>query len=209
MSTPLAGQVPPGTNNPAAPPVPAASGSAPAPAQPETRTYTQAELDQKFAERVAQERRKYADYDDLKAKAQRLDEFEAQNATELEKAVKKADADARADMSSRANARLVRAEVKAAAATAGFQDPGDAVAQLGDKFSSVAVTDTGDVDEAAVKALVDDLATAKPYLLKASGPAVPAFAPNPGQGHRQTVPASGREAGLAEAQKRFGTKTPA
>lgn len=48
---------------------------------------TQADLDRIIADRVARERGKYADYDDLKAKAARLDTIEASAKTELEKAI--------------------------------------------------------------------------------------------------------------------------
>lgn len=58
-------------------------------------------------------------------------------------------------------------------------------------------------DEATLNAQAERIKA----LNATSTPSVPAFAPNPGQGHRQAVPASGREAGLAEAQRRFGTKT--
>ncbi|ATE56151.1 MULTISPECIES: hypothetical protein [Actinosynnema] len=77
-----------------------------------------------------------------------------------------------------ANARLVSAEVRIAAASGGFADPGDALAALREQLSAVKVTDTGEVDQAAVKQLVDELAKAKPYLLKQSttGTASPADA---------------------------------
>jgi hypothetical protein len=41
-------------------------------------------------------------------------------------------------------------------------------------------------------------------LVTAQQPQVPAFAPNPGQGQHQPSRPSGREQGLAEAEKRFG-----
>lgn len=201
MSQPIPGQtMPPASVQP-----PAGTPASGDPAdQPEVKSYTQAELNQMFADRVAQERRKYSDYGDLKAKAARFDEIEAQNATELDKAVKQADTAARADMSSKANSRLIRAEVKAVAAALGFHDPADAAVQLRDKFGDVKVSDDGDVDEAEVKALIEALATAKPYLVK-SGDGKPP--PLPGQGHQQKAPTSGREQGLAEAQRRFGKPT--
>lgn len=43
-------------------------------------------------------------------------------------------------------------------------------------------------------------------LLGAQQPQVPAFAPNPGQGHHQPSRPSGREQGKAEAERRFGKK---
>ncbi len=47
---------------------------------------TQAELDRIIAARISREREKYADYDDLRSKAERLAEIENANKTEAEKA---------------------------------------------------------------------------------------------------------------------------
>lgn len=58
--------------------------SAPAP-EPAPLTLTQAELDRIVGERLARERAKFSDYDDMKAKANRLNELEAANQTEAEK----------------------------------------------------------------------------------------------------------------------------
>ena len=56
----------------------------------ENRTFTQEELDEIVKARIAKERAKYTDYDDLKAKASKFDEIEEANKTELEKATEKA-----------------------------------------------------------------------------------------------------------------------
>lgn len=56
------------------------------------RYFTQAELDKIVGERLARDRAKYADYDDLKAKAAKYDEFEEANKTELQKQTERADA---------------------------------------------------------------------------------------------------------------------
>ncbi len=54
------------------------SEAAPAPAAPEFQAITsQEDLDRIIGDRVARERRKYADYEDLKARAARLDDAEA------------------------------------------------------------------------------------------------------------------------------------
>jgi hypothetical protein len=168
------------------------------------KVFTQDEVNRKFAEEKRRLQAKYDGYDDLKAKAAEFDKLQEENATELEKAVKAADAAARADVTSKTNARLVGAEVKAAAAHAGFNDPADAVIQLRDQLAGVKVDDNGDVDDAAVKALIAELATAKPYLVKADTRP----APLPGQGLHQPSRTPGRDAGKAEAQRRFA-KPPA
>ena len=49
------------------------------------RVFTQAEMDAIIGDRLNRERSKYADYDDLKAKAAKLDELEEAGKTELEK----------------------------------------------------------------------------------------------------------------------------
>lgn len=195
------------TPAPAAPPVPGPPATTPEPVKtdpPAGKSYTQDEVNAFLAKDRHKTQARYADYDDLKTKAAEFDKLQEANATELEKAVKAADAAARADVTSKTNARLVGAEVKAAAAHAGFNDPADAVIQLRDQIAGVKVDDNGDVDEAAVKALIAELATAKPYLVKADTRP----APLPGQGLHQPSRTPGRDAGKAEAVKRFG-KPPA
>lgn len=56
----------------------------------ENKTFTQAELDAIVSERLKRERSKYEGYEDLKAKAAKLDELEAASKTELQKATEKA-----------------------------------------------------------------------------------------------------------------------
>ena len=58
--------------------------------QTEEKTFTQAELDAVVKDRLKREREKYADYDAVKAIATKLDEIEAANKSELEKANEKA-----------------------------------------------------------------------------------------------------------------------
>lgn len=126
---------------------------------------TQADLDRIITERLSRAKTAPpADYDDLKQKAQRLDELEAANASDLDKAVAKAREEGSSEATARGNVRLVSAEVRAVAAELGFRDPADALAQYGD-LTKVTVTDE-DVDSAAVKARLGELATSKPYLLK-------------------------------------------
>ena len=56
------------------------------------KTFTQAEMDSIIEGRLARERQKYVDYDDLKEKASKYDEYQAQNKTELQKEKEKSDA---------------------------------------------------------------------------------------------------------------------
>ena len=66
------------------PTTPAAEGQ-----QPE-RTFTQAEMNAIISDRLSRERSKYADYGDLKAKAQQFDAAQDAGKTELQKANEKA-----------------------------------------------------------------------------------------------------------------------
>jgi len=131
--------------------------------QPAEKMLSQTEVDRIVQDRLARERGKYGDYDDLKAKAAKLDEIEQANASELEKAVKRAEeAESKAKTAGeRADANARRAAVVAEATKAGAVDP-DAVLALLAK-DAVTVGDDGQVTgaEEAVKALLE----AKPYLV--------------------------------------------
>lgn len=105
---------------------------------------------------------------ELTPKAQRLDEIEAANATELEKAVKAARDEERRTVGQTYNRRIAAAEIKAAAGSK-FNDPADAVAYLNDEIDSF-VGDDGEVDSKAVAKAVDTLLKAKPYLAAAAEP---------------------------------------
>ena len=54
------------------------------------RTFTQAEMNATISDRLTRERSKYADYDDLKAKAQQFDAAQEAGKTALQKANEKA-----------------------------------------------------------------------------------------------------------------------
>ena len=59
-------------------------------AEPE-RTFTQSEMDAIIGERLKRDRAKYADYDELKAKAAKFDEAEEASKSELQRAVEERD----------------------------------------------------------------------------------------------------------------------
>lgn len=145
----------------------------PAPTDP-APTLTQADVDRIVAERVAREKSKFADYGDLKAKAAKLEEIEAANATELEKAVKAARDEATTAERGRSAGILAAAEARAQAAER-FKNPATAVKLL--DLSTVPVDESGVVDATAVKAQLDALAASDDYLLKDTKPVVP----TPGQ----------------------------
>ena len=55
------------------------------------KTFNQAELDAIISDRLKREREKYADYEQLKEKATKLDEIEEASKTELQKATERAE----------------------------------------------------------------------------------------------------------------------
>lgn len=83
------------------------------PAEPAGRTFTQADVDQIVADRLARERGKYQDYETLKEKAAAFDAAEEARKSELEKAQDAASkAQAELDALKKANAaRDMRAKV--------------------------------------------------------------------------------------------------
>ena len=62
-----------------------------APAEEQARTFTQDELNAIVGKRLAEEKGKYADYEELKKKAAAFDEAEEAQKSELQKATERAD----------------------------------------------------------------------------------------------------------------------
>jgi peptidoglycan hydrolase CwlO-like protein len=149
-----------------------------------TTTYTppatQEEFDRLVQGRLARERAKFADYDDLKAKAAKFDEADAASKTELQKLQ---DAVAERDTKLADLPREVRKQAirfASMAAQKGFLDPEDALVFI----------DADLADEDAVKAALDDLAERKPHLVKAPAKKLPAR-PKPKPGDDAEDPADG------------------
>ena len=122
------------------------------------KTFSQADLDRIVAERLTREKAKFADYDDFKTKAAKFDESQAAAMTEQEKL--KADLEAaKAEgqkATTTANQRLISAELRVAASSAGI--PADriaAVLKLADT-AGVTIDESGNVTGAtdAIKACV-------------------------------------------------------
>ncbi|WP_024356688.1 hypothetical protein [Leucobacter chironomi] len=152
---------------------------------------SQEELDRIVESRLARERSKYADYDDLKKKAADHDAYLDSQKDEHQKALDQTKADTESAVAQRYLSKLVSSEVKAIASALGFNDPSDALAVI--DAEKLPVKDD-EPDTEAIKAAVEKLATDKPYLVKA-GSARPATRPRPKQGERQeSGPAKGRAA---------------
>ncbi|MHA7962872.1 phage scaffolding protein [Paenibacillus sp. CAU 1782] len=171
-------------------------------------TFTQAELDAKIAERLGRERKKYADYDELKTKLADLEaaETERQKATMTEQertaaelaAAKQAAADAdtaRQAALKSANERLLKAEFKIAAAAANvLPDAIEDAYLLADK-SGVTVGDDGSVT--GVAEAIAALTAAKPFLIATNTPKPIGGPSNPKPDERKTL-----ETQLEDAKKR-------
>lgn len=117
----------------------------------------QEEFDRMVGARLARERAKFGDYDDLKAKASKLDEMEAAGRTELEQAQA---AIAERDEKLRtlpAEARRQAIQFASLATQKRFLDPEDALVFIGDVDLA---------DREAVSAALDELAQRKPHLLQ-------------------------------------------
>ena len=130
-------------------------GAESAPVEAEKK-FTQADIDRVVQERLARERQRYSDYDDLKAKV------DAQK-SEAEKAVEAARAEGAKEVASKYQKRLFEAEVRSHAAALKFRDAGDALSVFGD--SEGLVSDDGSVDGAAIQKRLSEIASQKPYLV--------------------------------------------
>ena len=129
------------------------------------KTFTQDEVDRIVGERLARERKGLGDIDELRRKATEFDRLAEERKTELERAVDAAKKDAekavRGEVESTWKSRLVRSEVRAAAAGK-LADPEDAVRFL--ELDKLEVDQEGNLDQKAVAAAIAELLEKKPYL---------------------------------------------
>ncbi len=169
------------------------------------KTFTQADVDRIAGERAQRERAKFSDYSDLKARADKLAEIEAANASDMEKAVKAARDEGRSEVLTAANQRLVNAEARAQAAEAKARNPLVAVRSL--DLSEVTVSDDGTVDVDAIKKQLTALQGSDPYLFGDPPPNPP---PSFNGGPRLSPPAADnpKAADIAqiEADMKVGTR---
>lgn len=175
-------------------------------AQPQVITMSPAQLEA----RLARERQKFADYDQLRAAKAELDKLQEAQLSELEKAKKQAqEAKEAGDRAlAQANDRLIRAAFVAEAAKAGAAHPDD-VYHLAD-LAGVSIGDDGTVTGVAeaVKTLVDG-----GRLVMSGRPQAPGLDGGAGSGQRASekpVPLSpeqlavARKMGLTPEQYRAG-----
>lgn len=141
---------------------------------------SQADLDRIIQDRLNRERAKYADYDDLRAKAQYWDEIEQASKTEYERAQEEVARWQNEATTWRTAAVSSRVETLA---SADFADPSDALAAIADPSKYLGAG--GEIDEAAIKADLSALLERKPHWRRAAeqAPATPRVpAPNASQG---------------------------
>lgn len=152
---------PPDTPPPPPPPPPAASDDAPLGDKGE-KALEAWKTRAKAAEAKAKEA------DTLRAE---LEEFRAAQMTEQEKAVAAARKEGETAATAKANARLIRAEVTAAAAGLAA-DPSDVVAILAEQgaLADLKVDGDGNVDRKAIDAKIGDLLKSKPHLAAVRDP---------------------------------------
>lgn len=129
---------------------------------------SQAELDRIVEARIARERRKFADYDEVKAKAEKYDKVLDEQKTESEREKERADKleRERDDALRKANTTLIRAEVIAEAARQNAVN-GEAVYRLLPDDHGIEVDDDGNVK--GVKAAVESLLADNDYLVAKQG----------------------------------------
>lgn len=150
----------------------------------------QEEFDRMVGARLARERAKFADYDELRAKASKFDEVDAASKSELQKAQDTiAERDRQlADLPKVARQQAIR--FASLATQRGFLDPEDALVFID--------ADLGDED--AVKAALEDLATRKPHLVRQEAGKPPRTRPKPKAGdvgEDETPSGSGKERAAA------------
>lgn len=138
------------------------------------------------------------------AAAKRLEEIEAANASELDKAIAKARDEGRAEVQSAANARLISAEARALAAEVKFRNPTLAVKAI--DLSGVSVSDDGTVDVAAIRAALGDLAKADPYLVDDGK--IPRPKPDDAQGRPPAAPVANVTPGMGRLREAYAENTP-
>lgn len=165
-----------------------------------TAPASQADLDRIIQDRLGRERAKFADYDTLKAKADKHDEMELELSDTATKAAAKAREEALAESKAESTPRVVRAEFKAAAKGVLEKDQLDAL--LEDLDLSKYADKNGEPDEERI------------------AKKIAAFAPKGGgdggqqqqrrdlgQGQHQKVDAKPGDGGRAAAARRGYTKT--
>lgn len=137
--------------------------------EPDEKTFTQAQLDAIVKDRVAREKAKTSDYDELKKAAEKLAELEAADASEAERLqaqVAQLEKDLEAARGG-AKETSFRAAVIAEAAKRNLRDPDAAVALIDRNL--IEYDDDGAPKQADIVTAMDSLLERADYLLPATG----------------------------------------
>lgn len=159
---------------------------------------SQEELDRRIGPRLAREREKYGDYDQIK---QELATLKESTQTEAEKALETARTEARSEERQRSDRLLVLAKAEVLAAQARFKAPEAVVASL--NLTDIKVDDAGAVDTAALKTKIDDAVKSGAFVIDgATGPR-----PDGSQGGSGTATSGGVDKGreMFEARRKKTT----
>lgn len=147
------------------------------------KTFSQVELDAVVRDRLKREREKYADYDSLKDKASKFEQFEEQNRSETEKAIERARKEARAEAESEfeKSRRADRLQVAVAKYARELADVDDVVLNLERDGTDGLFDKEGRIDQQALDAALKAKLEEKPHL-KAQGVGKPQGSANGGEG---------------------------
>jgi hypothetical protein len=156
---------------------------------------SQADLDKIIQDRVRREQQKYRDYDTLKSKAEQYDVLARESLTDREREIEEARLEAYHEAMAQAVPLAVRAEFRSAAK--GVLTPEQLESLLEDLDLTRYATDEGQPNEDKITKKIATFAPAK-----GQGGGTTGF----GQGQRQHSSIRRGEAGLLEAQRRFGQK---
>lgn len=151
-------------------PTPGATGAVVQPSQTATDTFTQADLDRIVKERLSQERKKFADYDALKAKVTAQEEASKTESEKLAERLKTLEAQNQ-QLASERRELSIRAAITDAAAAVGL--PADAAYRLIDK-AQVTINEDGTIANATE--LVKAVSEAYPGLVRSNGAQTPRVA---------------------------------
>lgn len=123
---------------------------------------TQADLDRIVGQRLAREREKYADYEELKTKAEAHDAAVEAARTESEKAIEAARKEGEQTATERSNTVLVRSKAEVLLAGEKARNAEEAAKLL--DLTGIKVSEQGVIDSDAIKTKVAELKTSSPYL---------------------------------------------
>jgi hypothetical protein len=161
---------------------------------PSERLFSQADFDKGVEERLARERAKYADYDDLKKlKESRESDIEA----------------AKGEVRAQYQAEIVTTTATSVARSLGFHDPADALTlpnaegKLAIDKDALPLDKDGKPDTDKIKASLEKLAKDRPYLVASEKPAVRRPSSRPKLGSGNTDPEGQPKMNAVEALQRF------